>query len=99
MATRIKLKRGLKFIEKHPVAVSGSTLVVSSANLATNRSRHDKDRDYQEKQLRAMENLTSQLKKNASSMDEVTKTLQNKEEEKKGGSSIKFSLKKTDRKK
>ena len=100
MATRIKLKRGLKqgikFVEEHPVAVSGATLTASTANLITNRSRHNRDRDYQEKQLKAMENLTSQLKKNASSMNEVTKTLQNKEE-KEGGSSIKCALKKTDR--
>lgn len=100
MATRIKLKRslkrGIKFVEDHPVSVSGATFAASTANLITNRSRHDKDRDYQEKQLKAMENLTSQLKKNASSMNEVTKTLQDKEE-KKGGSSVKFSLKKTDK--
>ncbi len=73
-------KKGVDFVEKHPIAVSSATLAVSTANLVTNRSRHDKDREYQERQLKAMDKLTNQLGRTASSMNKVNESLKDNDE-------------------
>ena len=70
MATHIKFrlknfsKSGevVKFIKTPQGIVSMTALGVTSANLATNMSRHRNDRAYQEKQIEAMDKLTRSIK-------------------------------------
>ncbi len=70
MATHIKFrlknfsKSGevVKFIKTPQGIVSLTALGVTSANLATNMSRHRNDRAYQEKQIEAMDKLTRSIK-------------------------------------
>lgn len=72
-----KLKTAKEFIKKNPaLPISAGTLLVSSANLATNTSRHRKDREYQERQLKAMENLTQAMSNTTNSMDRVNKSIE-----------------------
>lgn len=57
-----KISKAVTYVKKHPtVPITAASLAVGTANLATNRSRHDRDREYQDKQLRAMNNLTNSL--------------------------------------
>ena len=70
MATHIKFrlknfsKSGevVKFVKTPQGIVAMSALGVSSANLATNASRHRSDRAYQDKQIEAMDKLTRSIK-------------------------------------
>ena len=70
MATHIKFrlknfsKSGevVKFVKTPQGIIAMSALGVSSANLATNASRHRSDRVYQEKQIEAMDKLTRSIK-------------------------------------
>lgn len=56
-----KAEKAKKFL-KSPAGIVGVTgLMVSSANLATNVSRHRNDRKYQEKQIEAMNRLTGSI--------------------------------------
>ena len=66
MDTLIKFRQKefgkLKDFIKTPAGILTTTgVTVSTANLATNISRHRKDREYQEKQLKAMNNLTNSI--------------------------------------
>jgi hypothetical protein len=69
MATHIKFrlknfsKSGevVKFIKTPAGIISTTALGVSSANLATNASRHRSDRAYQDKQIKAMDKLTRSI--------------------------------------
>lgn len=69
MATHIKFrlknfsKSGevVKFVKTPQGIVAMSALGVSSANLATNASRHRSDRAYQDKQIKAMDKLTHSI--------------------------------------
>lgn len=101
MATRIKFRlkdfskvgkvwKGVK--ENATVPITATSLVVSSANLATNRSRHDKDREYQDKQLEAMNKLTDRLGKFNESIAKMDNSLR-REEPKKEGAITKFRKK------
>lgn len=58
-----KSREVVKFIKTPGGIVSLSALGVSSANLATNMSRHKNDRAYQEKQIEAMDKLSNSIKK------------------------------------
>lgn len=50
------------FIKRHPtVPISAASLGVSSVNMGTNMSRHDKDRVYQEQELKAINTLSNNL--------------------------------------
>jgi hypothetical protein len=70
MATHIKFrlknfsrsKEVVKFVKTPQGIVAMSALGVSSANLATNASRHRNDRAYQDKQIEAMDKLTRSIK-------------------------------------
>lgn len=62
------------FYHKNPTAyLTTGTLAASGGNLALNASRRSQDKSYQEKQLKAMDRLTSALSK-------VDKTLEKKPE-------------------
>lgn len=69
MATHIKFrlktfsKSGevVKFIKTPQGIITTTALGVSTANLATNASRHRSDRAYQEKQIKAMDKLTRSI--------------------------------------
>lgn len=58
-----KAKEVEKFIKTPAGIFSIGALTISSANLATNVSRHKKDRAYQKKQIEAMDKLTQDLEK------------------------------------
>lgn len=78
-ATRIKFKKSWKSIKENAgVPIAATSLAVSAANFATNKKRHDKDREYQDKQLEAMNRLTNQLGK----VDTTLSNVQKKEEKK-----------------
>ena len=70
MATHIKFrlknfsksKEVVKFVKTPQGIVAMSALGVSSANLATNVSRHRNDRAYQDKQIEAMDKLTRSIR-------------------------------------
>ena len=70
MATHIKFRlknfsksNGVAKFMKTPAGIIATTaLGVSSANLATNVSRHRNDRAYQEKQIEAMDKLTRSIR-------------------------------------
>ena len=57
-----KSKEVVKFVKTPAGLVAVSALGVSSANLATNASRHKNDQLYQEKQIEAMDRLTRSIK-------------------------------------
>ena len=69
MATHIKFrlknfsKSGevVKFIKTPAGIISTTALGVSTANLATNASRHRSDRAYHDKQIKAMDKLTRSI--------------------------------------
>lgn len=56
-------------------SLSIASLGVAGANLATNKSRHDKDSIYHTQQLRAMDRLTEQMANTAESMNKVNSTM------------------------
>lgn len=100
MATHIKFKQGnfskvgkaWKGVKENAaVPLAATSLVVSSANLATNRSRHDKDQEYQDRQLEAMNKLTDRLGKVNASVNNMNNSL--KESNKEGGVVTKFRKK------
>jgi len=67
MATLIKFRlknfsKSSEFIKTPAGLISVTALGVSSANLATNASRHRSDRAYQERQIEAMDKLTRSIK-------------------------------------
>ena len=70
MATHIKFrlknfsKSGevVKFMRTPQGIIATTALGVSSANLATNASRHRSDRAYQDKQIEAMDKLTRSIR-------------------------------------
>jgi flagellar basal body rod protein FlgC len=71
MATHIKFrlktfsgrsKEVVKFVKTPQGIVAMTALGVSSANLATNASRHRNDRAYQDKQIEAMDKLTRSIR-------------------------------------
>ena len=70
MATHIKFrlktfsksKEVVKFVKTPAGIIATTALGVSSANLATNASRHRNDRMYQEKQIEAMDKLTRSIR-------------------------------------
>ena len=51
----------VKFVKTPAGILSTTAIGVSSANLATNMSRHRSDRKYQEKQIGAMDKLTKSI--------------------------------------
>lgn len=53
----------VKYVKTPQGIITTSALGVSSANLATNISRHNKDRSYQKQQLKAMNSLNGTLGK------------------------------------
>ena len=69
MATHIKFRlknfskseEVVKFIKTPAGIISTTALGVSTANLATNASRHRSDRAYQDKQIKAMDKLTRSI--------------------------------------
>ena len=69
MATHIKFrlktfsksKEVVKFIKTPSGIISTTALGVSTANLATNASRHRSDRAYQDRQIKAMDKLTRSI--------------------------------------
>ena len=69
-----KAKEVAKFIKTPGGIVTTTALGVSSANLATNLSRHENDKKYQKKQIEAMDRLT----KSISGLDETMNTERNK---------------------
>lgn len=74
------------YISKHPtLPVAGASLAVATGNLATNVKRHDKDREYQERQLKAMEKLTNSLGKVDKSLQRIDDTPKPQPKEKKSG--------------
>ena len=54
-------KEVVKFVKTPQGIISLTALGVSSANLATNASRHKSDRAYQDKQIKAMDKLTRSI--------------------------------------
>ena len=86
MATHIKFrlknfsKSGevIKFVKTPRGMIAVSTLGVTSANLVTNASRHRNDRAYQDKQIEAMDKLTSSIR----GLDNTVKKSEVKEESK-----------------
>jgi hypothetical protein len=56
-----KSKEAIKFVKTPAGIISVTALGVSSANLATNMSRHKHDQSYQEKQIEAMNKLTRSI--------------------------------------
>ena len=84
MATHIKFrlknfsKSGevVKFIKTPAGIISTTALGVSTANLATNASRHRSDRAYQDKQIKAMDKLT----RSVNGLDNTVKNNRIKEE-------------------
>lgn len=74
-----KISKSVEYIKKHPTLplVAGS-FTVGTANLATNVSRHNRDREYQDKQLKAMNNLTKSLTKLDNSVQKQTEQPQKK---------------------
>ena len=84
MATHIKFrlknfsKSGevVKFVKTPQGIIAMSALGVSSANLATNASRHRSDRAYQDKQIKAMDKLT----RSVNGLDNTVKNNRIKEE-------------------
>ena len=70
------LKNSGKYIKDHPLLpLSTITATVSTANLVTNRNRDKKDREYQEKQLIAMEKLTRSLDNNSKTISNSSSKL------------------------
>ena len=69
MATHIKFRlknfskseEFVKFVKTPRGMIAVSTLGVTSANLITNASRHRSDREYQDKQIKAMDKLTRSI--------------------------------------
>jgi hypothetical protein len=69
MATHIKFRlknfskseEVIRFIKTPAGIISTTALGVSTANLATNASRHRSDRAYQDKQIKAMDKLTRSI--------------------------------------
>ena len=86
MATHIKFRlktfsrsnEGVKFMKTPHGIISATALGVSSANLATNASRHRNDRAYQDKQIEAMDKLTRSIK----GLDNTVKNSELKEDSK-----------------
>lgn len=63
------------YISKHPtLPLVGASLAVGTGNLATNVKRRDEGREYQERQLRAMEKLTNSLGKVDKSLQRIEDT-------------------------
>lgn len=91
-AVKETIKDGVNFVDKHPAALSSTALAVSTANLITNKSRHDKDKKYQDRQLKAMDKLSNQLGKTAYSMNKVNESLKDNDK-KKGRPILKFPTK------
>jgi len=56
-----KVKEVVKFIKTPQGIITTTALGVSSANLATNMSRHKNAREYQDKQIEAMDKLTKSI--------------------------------------
>ena len=76
MAIRIKNVPG--WIKKNPgIPISIASLGVASANYATNRGRHLRDKEYQEKQLQAMDKLTTNIGMLNEAVNRNTSTLGN----------------------
>lgn len=70
------LKNTGKYIKNHPLLpLSTVTATVSTANLVTNKNRDKKDREYQEKQLIAMEKLTRSLDNNSKTISSSSSKL------------------------
>lgn len=95
MATHFKLsKKVLDAIEKDPrLAISLATIGISGTNLAVNSKRNIDSREYQEKQLEAMERLTDQLNRNSDILEAEEKEEKGKGKGKNKSSLILFKLK------
>lgn len=62
MATRIKFRQAKEWVKRNPaLALSGTGVAISGTNLAVNASRRTESRDYQKKQLDAMDRLTNSI--------------------------------------
>ena len=62
MATRIKFKQAKEWVKKNPnLALSGTGVAISGTNLAINSSRRTESKEYQKKQLEAMDRLTNSI--------------------------------------
>ena len=63
MATRIKFKNAGRWMRENPgLALSGASVAIGGTNLATNTLRRSESKDYQKKQLQAMNRLTNAIK-------------------------------------
>lgn len=83
------VKKGVEYIGKYPtIPVSLATLGISTSNLVTNKQRNKASEKYQEKQLKAMDNLTKALV----NVDKTMKTPEQPDETKKIG--VKYRIKK-----
>jgi hypothetical protein len=56
-----KAREVVKFVKSPQGIISTTALTVSTANLATNASRHSNDKKYQMKQIDAMNDLTKSI--------------------------------------
>lgn len=62
MATRIKFRQAREWVKKNPaLALSGTGVAISGTNLAVNSGRRTESREYQKKQLEAMDRLTNSI--------------------------------------
>ena len=62
MATRIKFKQAGNWAKENPALImTGTGVVISGTNLVTNTLRRNETKDYQKKQLRAMNRLTNAI--------------------------------------
>ena len=63
------------YISKHPtLPLVGASLAVATGNLTTNVKKRDEGREYQERQLKAMEKLTNSLGKVDKSLQRIEDT-------------------------
>lgn len=56
-----KTREVVKFVKSPQGIISTTALTVSTANLATNASRHSNDKKYQTRQIDAMNDLTKSI--------------------------------------
>lgn len=88
---RSTIKKVGRYIKQHPLLpLSALTASVSTANYATNLRRGEKDKDYQERQLAAMDRLTTSLSKTSELIESTSKEISSdqKKNSEKGNKSL-----------